>query len=223
MTPRSYPDEVAGPHDPPPRAFTDREGRAVTIRALDAGPPGGSASREATAPDDRPEESAPPSDADPPAGALEALVAMYLAFDPDDRAQGIPPTGEDAIRDWLDSITGEGSINVVAWHDGDAVGHATLVPDGRGAYELAIFVLSDYQEAGIGTALIEALLGLGRERGVDRVWLTVERWNEPAKQLYRKVGFRSTGRDSFEVEMSARLRRADDESGDGNGDADAGR
>jgi len=53
---------------------------------------------------------------------------MYLEFDPSDRAQGIPPTGEDRIRNWLETI-GEDSINVVARHDGDAIGHAMLVPD----------------------------------------------------------------------------------------------
>jgi len=243
MTPRSYPEEVAGPYDPPPREFTDREGRAVTIRAFKEGPPPSGSGAESTpgagsqpeaestpgaespsgtesTPDEADTGSGSSSGAAPDhgdtaggSGAFEALVAMYRAFDPDDRAQGIPPTGESAIRDWLVSITAEGSINVVAWHDGAAVGHATLVPDGRDAAELAIFVLSEYQEAGIGTALIEALLGLGREQGFDRVWLTVERWNEPARQLYRKVGFEITGTDSFEVEMSARLRDGDADDG----------
>ncbi|MFC7176543.1 GNAT family N-acetyltransferase [Halosegnis marinus] len=178
---RVYPDDVAGPYEPPPRAFTDRDGREVEVRRF----------REA----DR-----------------EALVEMYVAFDPEDRAQGIPPTGETNVRKWLDTIVTDAGTNVVAWHGDRVVGHATLVPDfddGGGdddAYELAIFVLHEYQEAGIGSRLIEGLLGAGREDGAERVWLTVERWNGAAVGLYEKVGFEPSDTGSFELEMSARLR-----------------
>jgi len=179
---RSYPDTVAGPYEPPPRTFTDRDGRELVVRSLGEGP----------VDDD-----------------IEALVTMYEGYDPGDRAQGIPPAGERRIRDWLDNITAEDCHNVVAWHDDWPAGHATLVPDRHGACELAIFVDGDYQNAGIGTQLMEALLGYGREQGIERVWLTVERWNEPAIALYHKVGFDRTGDGNFELEMTARLVAAD--------------
>ncbi|MFB6093952.1 MAG: N-acetyltransferase family protein [Halanaeroarchaeum sp.] len=137
---------------------------------------------------------------------LEALVEMYEDFDPADRAQGIPPVGEDRIRDWLEHLLGEGSKNVVAVCEGRVVGHATLVEDEADAYELAIFVHQDYQGAGIGTNLLETLLGHGRETGVEKVWLTVERWNRAAVALYEKVGFETTSAESFELEMAIRLR-----------------
>lgn len=136
---------------------------------------------------------------------FEALVEMYLRFDPEDRAQGIPPIGESAIRAWLDSLTDVDCVNVVAWHGDDPVGHAILVPDRYDASELAIFVIGDYQNAGIGTALIKALMGAGREAGVERIWLTVERWNQAAVALYRKVGFEPSDDGGFELEMAARL------------------
>lgn len=196
---RIYPDDVVGPYEPPPRAFTDAEGRAIRIEAYDH------------------------TDA-----ALEALVEMYVAFDREDSAQGIPPATEPDVREWVGRILSDECHNVIAWHVADdgggnaaggsdeepgtsderpgrAVGHATLVPDREGACELAIFVLNEYQGAGIGTRITEALLGLGRERGVDRVWLTVERWNEAAIQLYEKMGFEKTDTGSFELEMAARL------------------
>jgi ribosomal protein S18 acetylase RimI-like enzyme len=174
---RDYPDTVAGPYEPPPRSFTDREDREIVVRPLGDGPG-----------DD-----------------LEALVEMYEGYDSEDRAQGIPPVREPQIREWLDGITAEDCFNVVAWHDDWAAGHATLVPDRHGAHELAIFVDGDYQQAGIGTQLIEGLLGHGRDNGIERVWLTVERWNEPAISLYNKVGFERTGDGNFELEMTARL------------------
>lgn len=135
----------------------------------------------------------------------EKLVSMYRKFDPADRAQGIPPVQEDAIERWLESILRADCYNVVAIDDGAAIGHATLVPDGETAYELAIFVLSAHQGAGIGTGLVETVLGLGQAAGIETVWLTVERWNEAAIALYKKVGFETSNAERFEREMAIRL------------------
>ena len=140
---------------------------------------------------------------------FEALVEMYRSFDPEDRAQGIPPTDEGSIREWLESLMKSDCINVLAFHEGSVVGHAMLVPDRHGDSELAIFVLREYQQAGIGTELVEALLGAGRTAGVERIWLTVERWNGPAIALYRKVGFESSDSSGFELEMAATLNDPD--------------
>lgn len=146
-------------------------------------------------------------------GDREALVEMYDAFDPADRAQGIPPTGERGLREWLDAITAPGCLNVVARHDDGVVGHAVLVPDEADGSELAIFVLAAYQSAGIGTAILESLLGLGSEAGVERVWLTVERWNHAAIALYETVGFRPRGEPGFELEMAVDLGASDGQDG----------
>ncbi|MDQ2073430.1 GNAT family N-acetyltransferase [Haloarcula sp. H-GB4] len=150
--------------------------------------------------EDRSIDVIPADDAD-----TESLVEMYLDFDPADRAQGIPPVKEDAIREWLDTILDGDCVNVVAKHDDTVAGHATLVPDNEDEHELAIFVLQAYQGAGIGTALVETLLGYGQAEGIGHVWLTVERWNDPAISLYEKVGFEISSAESFEIEMGIRL------------------
>lgn len=185
---RLYPEEPAGPFPVPPTSFTDGDGRTIELAIA----------QSAAAETD----------------ALEALVEMYVQFDPTDRAQGIPPTGPDRIRAWLEPIVADG-INVLARHKGTVVGHATLVPDvadadalvapGDAEWELAIFVLQAYQRAGIGTGLLEHLLGHASRLGIDRVWLTVERWNTPAIALYERVGFETTGAERFEQEMAIRL------------------
>ncbi|WP_410766345.1 GNAT family N-acetyltransferase [Haloferax sp. DFSO60] len=175
MSTRIYPDSIASPFDPPPQSFSDREERTIELRGYDG----------------LDEE-------------LEALVEMYDSFDPADRAQGIPPGREDRIREWLENILGEDCHNVIAWDGDEVAGHATLVPDGD-AYELAIFVHQTYQRAGIGTKLIKSLLGYGRENGVEKVWLTVERWNRAAVGLYQSVGFETSDSESFELEMTIRL------------------
>ncbi|AFK19583.1 GNAT family N-acetyltransferase [Haloferax mediterranei ATCC 33500] len=175
MSPRTYSNAVADPYEAPPLSFADKEDRIIEIRAYDG------------------------TDEE-----LEALVEMYDAFDPSDRAQGIPPGREDRIRDWLDNILDDDCLNVIAWNGDEVAGHATLVPDGD-AYELAIFVHQTYQRAGIGTRLIKALLGHGRESDVEKVWLTVERWNRAAVGLYKTVGFETSDTESFELEMTIRL------------------
>ncbi|MFC6719348.1 GNAT family N-acetyltransferase [Natrialbaceae archaeon GCM10025810] len=183
---RTYSDEPSGPFPSPPTTFEDKEGRAIEVEATN-----GFTDEQ-----------------------LDDVVEMYVQFDPSDRAQGIPPTGEERIRRWLETIIEHG-VNVLTRHDGDVVGHATLVPDaddpdavddpGEIAWELAIFVLQDYQRAGIGTRLLEHLLGHAGDLGIERVWLTVERWNNPAIALYERVGFEPTGNESFEQEMTIRL------------------
>ena len=137
--------------------------------------------------------------------ATDELAAMYEAFDPADRAQGIPPAREPAIERWLETILEEDCLNVIARHDGVAVGHATLVPDSEGDYELAIFVLSEYQGTGIGTGLLETLLGHAQAEGIEHVWLTVERWNDAAIALYRNMGFETANSERFELEMAILL------------------
>lgn len=132
----------------------------------------------------------------------EGLVGMYLEFNPEDRAQGIPPGNESNIREWLDAVTGGESRTIVALQDGEIVGHGMLVPDDGGAFELALFVLRAYQGAGIGTELLRTLLGLGQATGIERVWLSVERWNDAAIAVYEKVGFEQVGAASFELEMA---------------------
>jgi GNAT superfamily N-acetyltransferase len=175
MSDRVYPDEPSGPFEAPPIGFADGEGREIEIRPYDGSD------------DER-----------------EALVEMYEAFDPADRAQGIPPGKEARIREWLSNILDEDCLNVIAWDGDTAAGHATLVPDGD-AYELAIFVLQAYQRSGIGTRLMYALLGYGSAEGVEKVWLTVERWNHPAVNLYQSVGFETSDTESFELEMAIRV------------------
>ena len=142
-----------------------------------------------------------------------ALAELYAAFDPADRAQGLPPTTERAIAEWLETIL-TGGVDVVAV-DETVVGHATLVPraDQPAVCELAIFVTRAYQDAGIGHALVAHLLGAGVEHGIETVWLTVERWNHPAIALYEGIGFEQTGRNGFELEMERSLPAQTDRTG----------
>jgi ribosomal protein S18 acetylase RimI-like enzyme len=158
---------------PPPLRFRDAEGREIALRRYGEGPV---------------------------ADELGALVAMYLAYDSSDRTLGIPPVTAERIREWQAHMLADHCV--LAWHGDRVVGQASLVADRDGTHELAIFLDGDYQGAGIGTHLTETLLSHGRERGVNDVWLLVERDNTPAIRLYREVGFVVTEDDGYDLEMS---------------------
>lgn len=147
----------------------------------------------------------------------DVLVEMYEDYAPECRAQGLPPVGEQRINEWLDVL--EEGMNVVAFHVAGettdeppsenrrevAVGHACLLDCGDGRAELTIFVHQDYQLAGIGSRLIRVLLGHGQSLGVEEVWLTVERSNHVAMNLYRSVGFETSNAAGIEHEMELTL------------------
>jgi RimJ/RimL family protein N-acetyltransferase len=139
-------------------------------------------------------------------GPTGPLVEMYRQMDSDDRSQGIPPRSESRMEEWVGTLLEEG-MNLVAWHGDEAVGHAVLMYMDDARWELAIFVRSDYQGAHVGTHLIRCLLGYGVQEGVERVWLSVERYNDVALRMYESVGFEILEGDAeykMERELSSR-------------------
>jgi GNAT superfamily N-acetyltransferase len=118
---------------------------------------------------------------------VDALAEMYAGLAPASHAQGVPPRGPEAIREWLSEVL-EGP-DVVACHDGRIVGHVGFVPDGTDRHELAIFVDDDYQRAGVGTALLGAGLGHADRKGVEYVWLSVEKADRELHRFYARAGF----------------------------------
>lgn len=148
-----------------------------------------------------------------------ALEAMYLDFQPKRMAQGLPPGDEPGLRHWLNRIMATGD-HLVVEVDGELVGHGFLIPMDADTVELANFLHQDVRGRGIGTALNHALLGLARQRGHYRVWLSVEPWNRAAVRSYQKAGFRQLPGSLWapEIEMEAELgalsEEADAEDGD---------
>ncbi len=67
------------------------------------------------------------------------------------------------------------------WFDGDVVQVMTIGVDGR------------YQHHGIGSRLLEALIGRARDLRAEAVLLEVRVDNEPALHLYAKYGFEQLG------------------------------
>ena len=52
----------------------------------------------------------------------------------------------------------------------------------------------DYQNMGIGTALLRHLLALAKMKKLRKVWLVVDTDNDRAVQIYKKAGFEIEGK-----------------------------
>ena len=59
---------------------------------------------------------------------------------------------------------------------------------------LNLGVAPAHQRRGVGRVLVEHLLTLLAERGVDAVFLEVRESNAAARRLYQRLGFREVGR-----------------------------
>jgi ribosomal protein S18 acetylase RimI-like enzyme len=127
---------------------------------------------------------------------IDELVTMYEKMDTYDRAQGLPPRTHPRVVSWLETLIEEG-VNLVAWHDDVVVGHAAIVPMEDEKWELVIFIRSDYQKVHIGSGLMECLLGYAHAHDIETIWLTVERHNNIAINLYRRVGFERVSEESL--------------------------
>ncbi|WP_432869770.1 ribosomal protein S18-alanine N-acetyltransferase [Microbispora rosea] len=73
------------------------------------------------------------------------------------------------------------------------VGYAGLAAAGDQADVQTIAVLADHRRAGVGTALMDALLTEAARRGAVSVFLEVRADNPPAQAMYERFGFRRLG------------------------------
>lgn len=111
----------------------------------------------------------------------------------------------EADRDWVERfwierwgapmVAGHGAVyrardlpGFVAEVDGERVGLLTCHLDSAGNCEI-VTIDSLRPARGIGTALIEAVVALARDRGCRRVWLITTNDNLTALRFYQKRGF----------------------------------
>lgn len=134
-----------------------------------------------------------------------ALEAMYVAFYPKGKFQGMPPLQDEASRKWVNGLLEKGT-NFLAWQDGIIVGHVVVLPDlQKGDAEYLIFVRHPNRGRGIGSELTRTVLQHAKDLGLETIWLVVGTTNFPAIGLYRKFGFRFCEPDFSESERKMML------------------
>ena len=103
---------------------------------------------------------------------------------------------EDAWTDtmfWSELADPNTRTYLVAVDDDEVVGYAGLCAYGDTSYIQTIGVTGQHQRAGIGTALLTALLDVAYSSGAAQVDLEVRAGNDAAIQLYERHGFTQLG------------------------------
>ncbi|WP_048091765.1 GNAT family N-acetyltransferase [Geoglobus acetivorans] len=135
----------------------------------------------------------------------ERLISMYESFSPDNRCLGLPPSTRIAIENWIDYLA-ENGFAIVAELGGKLIGHCVIVPTADWKkVDLSIFVHQDYQDRGIGQALLGQIIDYAKRMGFDGIMLVTERDNHRAVHVYKKFGFRIVNPE-HEFDMYLQLR-----------------
>ncbi len=114
----------------------------------------------------------------------DALIAMYLSFEPKGACLGLPPRKEPQL--WLDNLSVFPNFVVVS---GDRiVAHAALCDDGESG-EVAVFVHQDFRGRRLGKMLLSTLVEEARRKGLKKVWGTTDLDNVPMLRLAHSLGF----------------------------------
>jgi RimJ/RimL family protein N-acetyltransferase len=144
------------------------------------------------------------------ADAHERLMAMYLAFQPRNCFQGLPPIRDEVCTTWVRGMI-ETGINLLAESaPGAVIGHAAIFPINPRKCEMLVVVSHAHQNTGIGTELVQGCIAVAAELGYERIWLPVESKNIPARRVYEKCGFAYTSPPGPELDMVCELRRPAD-------------
>jgi ribosomal protein S18 acetylase RimI-like enzyme len=105
----------------------------------------------------------------------------------------------ESVKGFVGGVIKAGHAQFVALDEGRVVGWCDVLPGEAAAGtahigRLGTGVLPDYRGQGIGRRLLEAAIARARERGLEKIELTVYSSNHRAIGLYRKAGFVEEGR-----------------------------
>lgn len=125
----------------------------------------------------------------------DKLVEMYESLSSEAVRWGMPPYTRETIERWFGNI--QNVTAVVAFYIDKIVGHAQIFkfphPRRKGTAELATYIHQDFQNVGLGTALLSRLIEIAKDEGLHRIGLYVVADNKRAIHLYQKFGFKIEG------------------------------
>ncbi len=125
----------------------------------------------------------------------DGLVSMYAGLSQESLRWSMPPYNRERIERMTSDL--ENKIIVLGLDGQRVVGHLQISVATnarfRGTGELFVYLHQDFQNAGLGAALMNEGIALSRARRVHRIELTVVAENYRAIRLYEKVGFQKEG------------------------------
>lgn len=98
----------------------------------------------------------------------------------------------------------EKQIAIVAVHDEKIIGVAHLISEKEGSAEMAVIVTDNWQHNGIGTALLESLVNIAREKDIRHLFGIILRDNKKILRTIDKFGFKVRKKyDHGDIEVEA--------------------
>jgi GNAT superfamily N-acetyltransferase len=138
----------------------------------------------------------------------QQFVDAYLAFQPRNSFQGLPPLKDEICVKWARQMIGTGINLVAVCSQAGIVGHTALFPIDDCTSEMLVVVWPQFQNIGIGTALTQGCVQMGCELGFEQMWLPVDATNLRARHIYAKCGFEyRSPKQSRELDMVCDLSR----------------
>ena len=123
------------------------------------------------------------------------LFQMFSSMSEKTLKLSMAPYTKDRIERWMEDL--QNVIPLVSEHNGKIVGQAVIhkFPQERrkGIGDLAVYLHDDFQNVGLGTAMIKRILKLAKKEKMHRIELSVIAENNIALHLYEKCGFQIEG------------------------------
>jgi putative acetyltransferase len=135
-------------------------------------------------------------------GDTEMLWNMFSTLSKDSVSNLIPPFTRERIEGWTSNINYDDVLTIVAVIKEEKkhriVGSASLSfnPHEHSKHKagLSITVHDQFQNMGLGTALVKHLMDIAKMKRLGKVWLQVTTDNDVAIHIYKKAGFRIEGK-----------------------------
>jgi len=135
-------------------------------------------------------------------GDTEMLWEMFSTLSEESASNLIPPFTRERVESWTNNINYDEVLAIVAVVEEKSeqriVGSASLKFNQQEALkhkaELGITVHDNYQNMGIGTALLKHLISIAKTKKLNKIYLQVSTANDRAINLYKKAGFKTEGK-----------------------------
>ncbi len=126
----------------------------------------------------------------------EAKLAAYFANLPQEDRLCLKEDVSDpkVIENWIYELDYDNILSLIAFHNGDIVGDATLHfnPIGwtRHQAELRLTTSTQYRVRGLGTLLLQNLIDIAKRLGLEQIHIEIPPRLDKAFYLFEKMGFK---------------------------------
>lgn len=124
-----------------------------------------------------------------------ALLSFFAALPKDDRLfLKEDVTNKDVINRWMEELNFDKVIPIVAEKDSVIIGDATLHLSQKGWHkhmaEIRCVVSKEYQQKGLGTALMRELVAHAVEKRILKLTATMMDIQKSAQRAFERIGFK---------------------------------